>query len=81
MNTENTEILGRLVCDLGGEYIRSSGGNLLKQLSRCESFLPDQEEAIRSVVIGGNTTFGYEFFFWAYQQNNSPKQNHCPIKT
>nr|XP_013223131.2 mesothelin isoform X1 [Columba livia]XP_021146151.1 mesothelin isoform X1 [Columba livia]XP_021146152.1 mesothelin isoform X1 [Columba livia]XP_021146153.1 mesothelin isoform X1 [Columba livia]XP_021146154.1 mesothelin isoform X1 [Columba livia]XP_021146155.1 mesothelin isoform X1 [Columba livia]XP_021146156.1 mesothelin isoform X1 [Columba livia]XP_021146157.1 mesothelin isoform X1 [Columba livia]XP_021146158.1 mesothelin isoform X1 [Columba livia]XP_021146159.1 mesothelin isoform X1 [ len=58
VNTENTEILGRLVCDLGGEYIRSSGGNLLKQLSRCESFLPDQEEAIRSVVIGGNTTFG-----------------------
>ncbi|NWQ83684.1 MSLN protein, partial [Columbina picui] len=58
VNTENTEILGHLVCDLGGEYIRSSGGNLLKQLSQCESFLPDQEEAIRSVISGGNTTFG-----------------------
>jgi len=65
VNEENAEVLGRLVCDLGGEYIRSSGGNLLKQLSQCESFLPDQEEAIRSVVSSGNTTFGYAFFFWA----------------
>ncbi|KAM9292174.1 mesothelin [Morus bassanus] len=58
VSEENAEILGRLVCDLGGEYIRSSGGNLLKQLSQCESFLPDQEEAIRSVISSGNTTFG-----------------------
>ncbi|NXI54690.1 MSLN protein, partial [Chloroceryle aenea] len=58
INEENAEILGRLVCDLGGEYIRSSGGNLLKHLSQCESFLPDQEEAIRSVISSGNTTFG-----------------------
>ncbi|NXW57449.1 MSLN protein, partial [Eurystomus gularis] len=58
VNEENAEILGRLVCDLGGEYIRSSGGNLLKQLTECESFLPEQEEAIRSVISSGNTTFG-----------------------
>ncbi|XP_068764816.1 mesothelin isoform X5 [Struthio camelus] len=58
INEENAEVLGRLVCDLGGEYITSSGGILLKQLSQCESFLPDQEEAIRSVVRSGNTTFG-----------------------
>ncbi|NWH46170.1 MSLN protein, partial [Fregata magnificens] len=58
VSEENAEILGHLVCDLGGEYIRSSGGNLLKQLSQCESFLPDQEEAIRSVISSGNTTFG-----------------------
>ncbi|NXF01257.1 MSLN protein, partial [Smithornis capensis] len=58
INEENAEILGRLVCDLGGEYIRSSGGNLLKHLSQCESFLPDQEEAIRSIISSGNTTFG-----------------------
>ncbi|KFP73700.1 Mesothelin, partial [Acanthisitta chloris] len=58
INEENAEILGHLVCDLGGEYIRSSGGRLLKQLSQCESFLPDQEEAIRSVISSGNTTFG-----------------------
>ncbi|NXX40908.1 MSLN protein, partial [Tricholaema leucomelas] len=55
---ENAEILGHLVCDLGGEYIRSSGSNLLKHLSQCDSFLPDQEEAIRSVISSGNTTFG-----------------------
>ncbi|NWU09197.1 MSLN protein, partial [Cephalopterus ornatus] len=58
INEENAEILGRLVCDLGGEYIRSSGGILLKDLSQCESFLPDQEEAIRDVISSGNTTFG-----------------------
>ncbi|NWU79737.1 MSLN protein, partial [Onychorhynchus coronatus] len=58
INEENAEILGRLVCDLGGEYIRSSGGNLLKDLSQCESFLPDQEEAIRDVISSGNSTFG-----------------------
>nr|XP_013809428.1 PREDICTED: mesothelin-like [Apteryx mantelli mantelli] len=58
INEENAEVLGRLVCDLGGEYIRSSGGILLKRLSQCESFLPDQEEAIRSVISSGNTKFG-----------------------
>ncbi|NXY48269.1 MSLN protein, partial [Ceuthmochares aereus] len=58
VNEEDAEILGRLVCDLSGEYIRNSGGILLKRLSHCESFLPDQEEAIRSVVSSGNTTFG-----------------------
>uniref|UniRef100_A0A672UBG7 Mesothelin n=1 Tax=Strigops habroptila TaxID=2489341 RepID=A0A672UBG7_STRHB len=56
--TGDAEALGRLVCDLGGEYITSSGGNLLKQLSQCDSFLPDQEEAIRSIISSGNTTFG-----------------------
>ncbi|XP_062444284.1 uncharacterized protein LOC134147287 isoform X2 [Rhea pennata] len=58
VNEENAEVLGRLVCDLGGEYIRSSGEILLKQLSQCESLLPDQEEAIRSVISSGNTKFG-----------------------
>ncbi|XP_013150757.2 uncharacterized protein LOC106112168 [Falco peregrinus] len=58
VNEESAEILGQLVCDLGGEYIRNSGGNLLKLLSQCESFLPDQEEAIRNVISSGNTTFG-----------------------
>ncbi|XP_025950951.2 mesothelin [Dromaius novaehollandiae] len=58
VDEENAEVLGRLVCDLSGEYIRSSGGILLKPLSQCESFLPDQEEAIRSVISSGNTTFG-----------------------
>lgn len=58
INEENAEIMGWLVCDLGGEYIRSSGGSLLKDLSRCGSFLPDQEEAIRDVISSGNTTFG-----------------------
>ncbi|KFV97763.1 Mesothelin, partial [Eurypyga helias] len=58
VNEENAEILGHLVCDLGAEYIRSSGGSLVKQLRQCDSFLPDQEEAVRSVISSGNTTFG-----------------------
>ncbi|NXS56383.1 MSLN protein, partial [Brachypteracias leptosomus] len=58
VNEENAEILGGLVCDLGGESIRSSGGHLLKQLAQCGSLLPEQEEAIRSVLSSGNTTFG-----------------------
>ncbi|NXF26194.1 MSLN protein, partial [Rhodinocichla rosea] len=58
INKTNAEILGWLVCELGEEYIRSSGGSLLKDLSRCGSFLPEQEEAIRDVLSSGNTTFG-----------------------
>lgn len=80
INEENAEILGRLVCDLGGEYIRSSGGSLLKDLSQCGSFLPDQEEAIRDVISSGNTTFGYGFFSWT-SPNCSLNQTHCPTKT
>ncbi|NXR61170.1 MSLN protein, partial [Rhadina sibilatrix] len=58
INEEDAEVLGRLVCDLGGDYIRSSGGRLLKGLSQCGSFLPEQEEAIRDVLSSGNTTLG-----------------------
>ncbi|NXI35905.1 MSLN protein, partial [Galbula dea] len=58
VSEENAQILGPLACDLPGEYIRRSGENLLKHLSQCHSFLPDQEEAIRSVISSGNTTFG-----------------------
>ncbi|NWU98745.1 MSLN protein, partial [Upupa epops] len=58
ISEENAEILGALLCDLGGQYIRSSAGPLLKHLRHCDSFLPDQEEAIRSILSGGNTTFG-----------------------
>ncbi|NXM57147.1 MSLN protein, partial [Illadopsis cleaveri] len=58
ISEENAKVLGRLVCDLGGDYIRSSGGRLLKDLSQCGSFLPEQEEAIRDVLSSGNTTFG-----------------------
>ncbi|NWU33760.1 MSLN protein, partial [Hylia prasina] len=58
ISEENAAVLGRLVCDLGGEHIRSSGERLLQDLSRCGSFLPEQEEAIRDVLSSGNTTFG-----------------------
>ncbi|NWW41788.1 MSLN protein, partial [Panurus biarmicus] len=58
ISEENAGILGWLVCDLPGDYIRSSGGRLLKDLSQCGSFLPEQEEAIRDVLSSGNTTFG-----------------------
>ncbi|NXD40794.1 MSLN protein, partial [Copsychus sechellarum] len=58
INKEDAKVLGWLLCDLPGEYIRSSGGSLLKDLSHCGSFLPEQEEAIRDVLSSGNTTFG-----------------------
>ncbi|XP_057891774.1 mesothelin [Melospiza georgiana] len=58
INHTSAEILGWLVCELDGDYIRGSGGSLLKDLSQCGSFLPEQEEAIRDVLSSGNTTFG-----------------------
>ncbi|NWR11107.1 MSLN protein, partial [Paradoxornis webbianus] len=58
ISEEDTEVLGRLVCDLPGDTIRSSGGRLLRDLGQCGSFLPEQEEAIRDVLSSGNTTFG-----------------------
>ncbi|XP_030814303.1 mesothelin [Camarhynchus parvulus] len=58
INQTNAEMLGWLVCELDGDYIRSSGGTLLKDLSQCGSFLPEQEEAIRDVLSSGNTIFG-----------------------
>ncbi|NXT98397.1 MSLN protein, partial [Buphagus erythrorhynchus] len=64
INEEDAELLGWLVCELGGEHIRSSGGSLLKGLSHCGSLLPEQEEAIRDILSSGNTTFGYGFSSW-----------------
>lgn len=64
LKEEDAEVLGWLVCELGGQHIRSSGGSLLKALSRCGSFLPEQGEAIRDVLSSGNTTFGYGVYSW-----------------
>nr|XP_014432129.1 otoancorin-like [Pelodiscus sinensis] len=58
VSEEHAEVLGHLVCDLGEEYIRSSGGSLLLQLNQCQSFTPGQEEAIRDVIRNGSTPFG-----------------------
>ncbi|XP_025060456.1 mesothelin [Alligator sinensis] len=58
VSEDKARVLGHLVCALGGEYIRSSGGSLLKQLNQCDSFTPDQEEAIRDVISNGTTPFG-----------------------
>ncbi|NWX38024.1 MSLN protein, partial [Notiomystis cincta] len=55
---EESGLLGRLLCELGGEYIRSSAGSLLRRLGQCGSLLPGQEEAVRDVLSSGNTTFG-----------------------
>ncbi|NXH59041.1 MSLN protein, partial [Rhabdornis inornatus] len=55
---EEAETLGWLVCELGREHIRNSGGILLKPLSHCGSLLPEQGEAIRDILSRGNTTFG-----------------------
>ncbi|NXG09692.1 MSLN protein, partial [Sakesphorus luctuosus] len=58
ISEEDAQTLGQLLCDLGGDYIRNSGGALLEHLSHCGAFLPDQEGAIRDVLSSGNTTFG-----------------------
>ncbi|KAF7237486.1 Mesothelin [Varanus komodoensis] len=58
VSQEDAEILGRLVCDLGPDVITASGKNMLKQLAQCQSFTPDQIEAIRAVLRSGNTPFG-----------------------
>ncbi|NXD32006.1 MSLN protein, partial [Spelaeornis formosus] len=58
VSEEHAEVLGWLLCDLPGEFIRGSGPSLLKALSQCGSFLPEQGEAIRDILSSGNTTFG-----------------------
>ncbi|KAL8174868.1 UNVERIFIED_CONTAM: hypothetical protein K2H54_004353, partial [Gekko kuhli] len=55
---ENAEILGRLACDLSAEYFKTSGKNLLKQLTQCHSFSPNQVKAIQALLCSGNTPLG-----------------------
>uniref|UniRef100_A0A8C3VEQ5 MSLN protein n=1 Tax=Catharus ustulatus TaxID=91951 RepID=A0A8C3VEQ5_CATUS len=61
---EDAEVLGWLVCELGGQHIRSSGGSLLRALSRCGSFLPEQGEAIRDILSSG-LSLGSQGSVWA----------------
>ncbi|NXB52796.1 MSLN protein, partial [Leucopsar rothschildi] len=55
---EQAALLGWLLCELGGQHVRNSGGLLLKPLSLCASLLPEQGEAVRDILGNGNTTFG-----------------------
>ncbi|XP_053132556.1 mesothelin-like isoform X2 [Hemicordylus capensis] len=58
VSKENAGILGHLVCDLDDTYIRETGENLLKQLSHCRSFSPDQVKAIQEMLLSGYTHVG-----------------------
>ncbi|KAI1233639.1 Mesothelin, partial [Lamprotornis superbus] len=58
INEEQAGELGWLLCELGGQHISISGGLLLRPLSLCASFLPEQGEAIRDILTSDNSTFG-----------------------
>ncbi|XP_063790931.1 mesothelin isoform X2 [Pseudophryne corroboree] len=58
LTDSNIQVLGQLACDLNSSYIESSSGNLLTQLSQCDSFTPDQQSSIQKVISSGNSAFG-----------------------
>ncbi|XP_054849462.1 mesothelin-like [Eublepharis macularius] len=58
VSEENAEILGHLVCDLSADYFKTSGKNMLKQLTRCQSFSVDQAKAIQAILCSGDTPVG-----------------------
>ncbi|XP_066496899.1 mesothelin [Tiliqua scincoides] len=55
---EGVDILGDSVCNISSNAIATSGKNLLKQLSQCRSFTPDQVRAIRALLSSGDSPFG-----------------------
>ncbi|XP_025032033.1 mesothelin, partial [Python bivittatus] len=58
ISKEDAGIPDHSVCEVSGDIIAASDENLLKQLSQCQHFTPDQIQAIQAIFSSGNTSFG-----------------------
>ncbi|KAL0202220.1 hypothetical protein M9458_000238, partial [Cirrhinus mrigala] len=57
---DQLEVLGGMCCFLSADYIQSSDPYVLEKLKQCEDLSAQQISALESVLLGGNTSYGYE---------------------
>lgn len=59
ISRDQLDVLGSMCCFLSGEYIQSSDPYVLEKLKPCVDLSAEQISALESVLLGGNTSYGY----------------------
>lgn len=59
INRENVGVLGNMVCTLDQAYIQNSDTEILEKLKNCQDFTDAQATAMQTVLINGNTKYGW----------------------
>lgn len=60
ISRDQLEVLGSVCCFLSADYIQSSDPYVLEKLKQCEDLSAQQISALESVLLGGNTSYGYK---------------------
>ncbi|NWX23319.1 MSLNL protein, partial [Aegotheles bennettii] len=58
LHPEQLDSLGALVCDMEPETITASDPNVLENLKLCPTLTGAQQDALNTVLLGGNTVYG-----------------------
>ncbi len=57
---DQLDVLGSMCCFLSGDYIQGSDSYVLEKLKQCVDLSAQQISALESVLLGGNTSYGYK---------------------
>uniref|UniRef100_A0A3B3IMR5 Uncharacterized protein n=1 Tax=Oryzias latipes TaxID=8090 RepID=A0A3B3IMR5_ORYLA len=69
LSKDTVEVLGNMVCTLDGSYVENSDPVILEKLKTCKDFSASQVAAMETLLLSGNTSYGYESHNLVY--------NHC----
>lgn len=54
------EVLGNMACTLNSSYIQNADPLILEKLKACKDFSDSQVAAMESMLLSGETKYGYE---------------------
>lgn len=60
LSRDDVNVLGNMACTLDPAYIRNSDPFILEKLKPCKDFSDDQVSAVETVLLSGNTQYGYD---------------------
>uniref|UniRef100_A0A8C7YEX6 Uncharacterized protein n=1 Tax=Oryzias sinensis TaxID=183150 RepID=A0A8C7YEX6_9TELE len=81
LSKDNVEVLGNMVCTLDGSYIVNSDPYILEKLKACKDFSNSQVAAMETLLVSGNTPYGYEHYILVIHYKNKKIWNISTIDT
>lgn len=60
LSRDDVEVLGNMTCTLDASYIQNADSLILEKLKACKDFSDNQVVAMETLLLSGNTQYGYE---------------------
>lgn len=67
LTRDHVEVLGNMCCVLSPPYIRDSDPLILEKLKNCADISSDQVAAVETLLLSGNTQYGYVIYLLSHR--------------